>query len=353
MSEQRYGPLADQYARKYGVPPKLFRLLISAESSWNPNAASGAGARGLTQVVPKWHPKANLSTPQGQLDYGAKHLGSLLKKYGNPRDALAVYNSGKPWKVSQAYGETNAYVKKILGAYASDSGGSVPADAGAVPPAVPASLPAGQLDTKALMALLNQTRDRVLQGQMPGADYQSKLMGLAKESLPRAQAVVTTKNVGAAVGQAGAQVAQTGKAVPILPGTPQWGSYGYGDPEGQGGKHLAVDWPSDNGTPARAPVSGKVVRVTPHRSSKDKPVSGQVYGGVLAIRMDDGRLVVMRHIDPSGSLRPGMRVQAGATVGTPTAWTGGDHIHFELYKPGSTDREYRPSYALNPRSLFQ
>jgi soluble lytic murein transglycosylase-like protein len=92
--EAKYGRLADKYARKYGLDPKLFRRLITAESGWDPNAASGAGARGLTQVVPKWHPKANLSTPQGQLDYGASHLSSLLKKYGNPRDALAVYNSG-------------------------------------------------------------------------------------------------------------------------------------------------------------------------------------------------------------------------------------------------------------------
>lgn len=115
--EAVWGQKADDAARRYGVDPNLFRRLIKQESGWNPNAGSHAGARGLTQVVPKWHPNANLSTPEGQLDYGAKHLGSLLKKYGNPRDALAVYNSGKPWKVSQAYGETNNYVKNILAGY--------------------------------------------------------------------------------------------------------------------------------------------------------------------------------------------------------------------------------------------
>lgn len=115
--EAVWGSQADAAARKYGVDPALYRRLIKQESGWNPNAGSPAGALGLTQVVPKWHPNANLSTPQGQLDYGAKHLGSLLKKYGNPRDALAVYNSGKPWSVSQSYGETRNYVKNILNGY--------------------------------------------------------------------------------------------------------------------------------------------------------------------------------------------------------------------------------------------
>lgn len=115
--EAVWGSQADNAARKYGVDPQLFRRLIKQESGWNPNAGSPAGALGLTQVVPKWHPNANLSTPQGQLDYGAKHLGSLLKKYGNPRDALAVYNSGKPWSVSQSYGETRNYVTNILNGY--------------------------------------------------------------------------------------------------------------------------------------------------------------------------------------------------------------------------------------------
>ena len=115
--EARWGPVADRYAQQHGVDPALFRRLVTQESAWNPNAVSSAGARGLTQVVPKWHPKANLSTPESQLEYGAKHFGSLLRKYGNPRDALAVYNSGRPWSTSQRFGETRNYVTKILGGY--------------------------------------------------------------------------------------------------------------------------------------------------------------------------------------------------------------------------------------------
>ena len=116
MSESQYGALADQIARKHGIDPGLFRRLISAESGWNYNARSGAVAVGLTQIVPKWHPDANLSTPAGQLEAGASYLSSGIRQYGNPRDALSRYNSGRPWSVGQGIPETRNYVMIILGA---------------------------------------------------------------------------------------------------------------------------------------------------------------------------------------------------------------------------------------------
>ena len=213
MSEQKYGALADSYARKYGIDPTLFRRLITAESAWNPNAGSSAGARGLTQVVPKWHPKANLSTPQGQLDYGAKHLASLLKKYGNPRDALAVYNSGKPWSVSKAYGETNNYVTRILSGY--KPGQSSGVGAGAVPPAVPPTPEAlqgtsGSLDAKRLMMLLNNQRARSLRGIMPAPGFQRELQKVLSQALPRAGVNAASQQVGAQVAGAAGEVSRAG-----------------------------------------------------------------------------------------------------------------------------------------------
>lgn len=107
--------MATTFARRNGVDPNLFKSLVTTESNWDPNAASGAGAVGLTQVVPRWHPDADLSTPKSQLEYGARHLGSLIKKYGNTQDALSVYNSGKPWAEGQDIEETRNYVNKITG----------------------------------------------------------------------------------------------------------------------------------------------------------------------------------------------------------------------------------------------
>ena len=202
--EAKWGPVADRYARQYGVDPALFRRLVTQESGWNPNAASGAGARGLTQVVPRWHPDADLSTPESQLNYGAKHFGSLLKKYGNPRDALAVYNSGKPWATSQAYGETRNYVTRILGGYKGP--GSAPA-AAAVPGVGPALSTSGTSTTTVLPGLdpasareigayMRQSEADVLAGRNP-----QDIGPLAQRIIKRRQSVVDTALT--AVGAAG------------------------------------------------------------------------------------------------------------------------------------------------------
>ena len=47
-----YVELARQKALKYGLDPNLFVRQIQAESSFNPNAVSSAGAIGLGQIMP-------------------------------------------------------------------------------------------------------------------------------------------------------------------------------------------------------------------------------------------------------------------------------------------------------------
>ncbi len=205
--EAKYGALADKIARKYGVDPGLFRRLISAESGWNPNAVSGAGARGLTQVVPKWHPDANLSTPAGQLDAGARYLKNGIQKYGNPRDALSQYNSGRPWSQGKNISETRNYVTKILGGYQPGQGSG--AGAGVAPPSTtpaPGAIQqvAGSLDARKLMSLLNNQRKRSLQGLMPTGNFQKNLESIVSAALPRAQVNASAQQIGAQVAGAGA-----------------------------------------------------------------------------------------------------------------------------------------------------
>jgi hypothetical protein len=103
------------YANKYGVDPRIFLAQIKQESGFNPTARSHAGALGIAQIVPKWHPGVDPLNPEQALNYAARWMDQLHDKYGNYRDALSVYNSGKPWAKGQGISETRNYVDIILG----------------------------------------------------------------------------------------------------------------------------------------------------------------------------------------------------------------------------------------------
>lgn len=332
MSESKYGALADLSARKYGLDPRLFRLMISAESGWDPTAVSPAGARGLTQVVPKWHPTARLATPAGQLDYGAKHLASLVKKYGNPRDALSVYNSGRPWSEGRNIDETRNYVTKILGGY---SPASLGAGAGAVPPAATPAPGAeqlapvsGSLDVKRLMTILNNQRKRSLAGIMPGPGYQNELSKLAMQSLPRAQVVAQSNQVGAAA-------AQVGQGLTSL-------TMG-GGPDAHHSRALG-NWQSDDaydlmgkaGEAIYSTVGGTVTKIS------GKPGGNPGFAGYgITVRTPQGDLF-FKHLG-STPLRVGQKIKPGQLVGALDASTaGGPHLHL-----GGTNRALLDLIAKN------
>ena len=113
----------DAAAKRYGVNPALLAGLVKAESNFNPNAQSGVGAKGLTQLMDataRGLGVTNSFDPAQALDGGAKFLGGLLKQFkGDERLALAAYNAG-PGAVQKfggipPYQETQRYVPKVLG----------------------------------------------------------------------------------------------------------------------------------------------------------------------------------------------------------------------------------------------
>lgn len=128
-----YGQEALNAATTYGVPPDLFFRMVSQESAWNPNAVSGAGARGLTQIMPDTAVSPGYgvtplssgweSDPQAQLNFGAQYLRAMYDRFGSWDLALAAYNSGAG-TVSRAGGvpnisETQNYVSTIFGGWQS------------------------------------------------------------------------------------------------------------------------------------------------------------------------------------------------------------------------------------------
>jgi soluble lytic murein transglycosylase-like protein len=120
--------LAIDAANQNGVDPGIFKSLVNAESSWNPQSVSNKGAIGLTQLMPDTAKGLGITDPYDpvqNLQGGAKYLRQMLDKFGgNYTKALAAYNAG-PGAVEKAngvppYQETVAYVRKILSHAASN-----------------------------------------------------------------------------------------------------------------------------------------------------------------------------------------------------------------------------------------
>lgn len=123
----RYDNIIKREAEQYGVSPALVKAVIKAESNFNPNAVSPAGAVGLMQVLPQTARRMgvqNPSHPASNIKVGVKYLRELLDEFDN-NEALAVaaYNSG-PYKVKRyngvpPYKETMAFVRRVMKYYRS------------------------------------------------------------------------------------------------------------------------------------------------------------------------------------------------------------------------------------------
>lgn len=119
---QVYEQLIVSTANKYGVSPALVKAVIQAESGYNPNAVSRAGASGLMQLMPgtaKQLKVADSFDPRQNVDGGVRYLKFLLDTFkGDVSLALAAYNAGLG-KVARyggipPYEETRTYVNRVL-----------------------------------------------------------------------------------------------------------------------------------------------------------------------------------------------------------------------------------------------
>ncbi|MGN6257482.1 MAG: transglycosylase SLT domain-containing protein [Solirubrobacterales bacterium] len=108
-------------AARWGVPPALMAGQLMAESGFDPNAGSPAGAQGIAQFMPSTaaaYGLANPYDPVAAIDAEAHLMHDLLVQFGSPELALAAYNAG-PAPVEAChcippYPETQAYVTRIL-----------------------------------------------------------------------------------------------------------------------------------------------------------------------------------------------------------------------------------------------
>ncbi len=86
----------ERIAASHGLPRNLMTALMMTESQGNRNARSPAGALGVLQVVPRWHPSVNALDPKSSIEGMSRYMAGLLKRYnGNLNLALNAYNWGE------------------------------------------------------------------------------------------------------------------------------------------------------------------------------------------------------------------------------------------------------------------
>ncbi len=109
-------------AERYRLRPELIRSVIRAESNFQADAVSPAGAQGLMQLMPETAGELGVTNPfdaRQNIDGGARYLRQMLDRFGGDlKLALAAYNAG-PGSVEKydgkvPYPETQAYVKRVL-----------------------------------------------------------------------------------------------------------------------------------------------------------------------------------------------------------------------------------------------
>lgn len=114
----------DQYfldaANKYNVDPRWLKAIAAGESSWDQNAVSKAGAKGLMQVMPgNFLPGENPFDPRDNIMAGARVFKDGLdwsnrNAGGDFDEALRYYNGG----VRRGSAENRAYPGRIREKYA-------------------------------------------------------------------------------------------------------------------------------------------------------------------------------------------------------------------------------------------
>jgi soluble lytic murein transglycosylase-like protein len=109
-------------AEKYSLPPGLIKAVIRAESNFDANAVSTAGAQGLMQLMPATAEELGVQNPfdiDQNVDGGSRYLREMLDRFnGDVKLALAAYNAG-PGTVDKydgdvPYRETQNYVKRVI-----------------------------------------------------------------------------------------------------------------------------------------------------------------------------------------------------------------------------------------------
>lgn len=102
-------------AEEVGLDPLLLLAVAAVESSFNPLAESLKGAKGLMQIIPKYHAEKLwlaggdqvLFDPEASMRLGASILQEYVRRTGSVRGGLQFYNGAYPDASAQ-------YARKVM-----------------------------------------------------------------------------------------------------------------------------------------------------------------------------------------------------------------------------------------------
>jgi soluble lytic murein transglycosylase len=120
-----YDRIIKEASRRHGVDFCLVKAIIQAESSFNPQAVSKKGARGLMQIMPENYPALNIKDPfdpHQNIMGGTRYFRSLYDRYqGKLALSLSAYNAGPTivdrYQCIPPIPETERYVEKVMRYY--------------------------------------------------------------------------------------------------------------------------------------------------------------------------------------------------------------------------------------------
>jgi soluble lytic murein transglycosylase-like protein len=129
IQRQEIDALIQDSAKRYGLDPNLVRAVVTAESDFNPQTVSHAGAMGLMQLMPETASDMgvqNVFDPAQNIEGGTRYLALMLERFGGDESkALAAYNWG-PSNVERGGrlpSETSTYLKRVARYKAMYAGG--------------------------------------------------------------------------------------------------------------------------------------------------------------------------------------------------------------------------------------
>ncbi|MEN4903580.1 lytic transglycosylase domain-containing protein [Luteimonas sp. TWI662] len=121
LNREAYRDEVARAASEFGVEEAIVRAIMHAESAFNPNALSRAGAQGLMQLMPATARRfgvVNAFDPEQNIRGGVAYLAWLLRRFdGDLTLAAAGYNAGEGavdrHKGVPPYSETQRYVQRV------------------------------------------------------------------------------------------------------------------------------------------------------------------------------------------------------------------------------------------------